>query len=315
MNLPAQQKINVQNGTKTAFYNDLETAVQEAVSGDTIYLPGENITLENHLVIDKKLALIGAGWDLDSIGGLKPTVLKLKNSNDNVNINFSEGSDGSFLTGCYLRVVTFDNNASKLIANVTIVRNRTTHGIILGAGVNNIFVSENYCYGGFNGAGATDCWINNNFVNGSITGLVNSHIYNNVLDSYPDFGGDHCVFENNYIITHWIYLTNCTLNNNAFQTNITFPYGNNNTGSGNLIQQGIDNFIAYGTPKGLKLKDDSPLKNAGVDGTDIGMYGGNDPYKDGAVPFNPHIDEIVVSSQTDKAGNLKVRMQVSSQTK
>jgi hypothetical protein len=322
MNLPAQQKINVQNGTKTAFYNDLETAVQEAVSGDTIYLPGGPVYLqEDQLIIDKKLAVIGAGWDLDSIGALKPTELR-NNSNRDADIRFSVGSDGSLLTGLKLHNITFDNNASQLIANVTIARIYTIYGgsIKLGAGVNNIFVRESYILGGFDGAGARDCWINNNAIGGTAFGdFQNSHIYNNVINCYYGVGGNNCVYENNFIYTGNLSATDCIFNNNAFTFNITFPHGTNNTGFDNLVSQPYSgNFIGsldWVVPKNLKLKDDSPLKNAGTDGTDIGMYGGNDPYKEGAVPFNPHIDEIVVSSITDKAGNLKVKMQVSSQTK
>ncbi|MDR3338657.1 MAG: hypothetical protein LBT25_00935 [Candidatus Symbiothrix sp.] len=314
INLSAQQKINVQNGTKTAFYNDLETAVHEAVSGDTIYLPGAIIELQNHLVIDKKLTLIGAGWDIDSIGGLRPTQLKIKTGSW-ANLTFSVGSDGSFITGFYVNGIGFDNNAALSVANVTIARIAAA-GISLGAGVSNIYIRESYITSsGLNGAGATDCWINNNIIIGTIHSLVDSHLYNNVFNYYV--GGTRCVFENNYIGGGLTTSSSSTFNNNAFSGNITFPTGDNNNGFDNLVNQPHAGSFTGGdwTPKSLKLKSTSPLKNAGTDGSDIGMYGGNDPYKEGAVPFNPHIDEIVVSSITDKTGNLKVRMQVSSQNK
>jgi hypothetical protein len=105
----------------------LETAVQQAVSGDTIYLPGVEIQLTNDLVIDKKLALIGAGWDVDSIGGLKRTELK-KSNGSYANIYYRESSNGSLLTGCTLGGIVFGhqdevNDFFENIEEVTIWRN------------------------------------------------------------------------------------------------------------------------------------------------------------------------------------------------
>jgi hypothetical protein len=313
VNLQAQQKINVQNGAKTEFYNDLEAAVQAAVSGDTIYLPGATIELQDHLTIDKKLALIGAGWDMDSIGGLKTTEIRIKNGG-HANINFSEGADGSLLTGFLLNEIIFANDASQSIANVTIVRIRTYNGIHLGAGVNHIFIRESY-FNGFDGREATDCWINNNLIHGGFGNIKDSHIYNNVMFAHAQ--GTACVFENNWISDSPGGISN-TYNHNAFREYYTFPFGENNNGSNNLMNQLQNETFEVNSgnlPKYQKIKETSPCKNAGADGTDIGMYGGSDPYKDGAVPFHPHVDKIVVSSQTDKAGNLKVEIQVSAQTK
>jgi len=108
INLPAQQQFNVQNGTKTEFYTDLETAIQKAVSGDTIYLPGGIIEVQSDISINKQLALIGAGWDTDSIGGLNKTELRIKGATTaNAGVLFKTGSDGSLLTGCELGSITF----------------------------------------------------------------------------------------------------------------------------------------------------------------------------------------------------------------
>ncbi|MDR3327114.1 MAG: hypothetical protein LBT04_03135 [Prevotellaceae bacterium] len=327
INLQAQQKFNVQNGTKTAFYNDLETAVQEAVSGDTIYLPGWRVDIENSpLVIDKKLALIGAGWDVDSIGGLRTTEIYIKDTNTRAAINFRNGSDDSFLTGCYLGGIAFGAGADQDIANVTIKRNYIEGASITlgtGSGTNttrSIFILENFIRTGIMGRGASDCWINNNLIQSYISELNNSHIYNNVLASIASnsISGNACIYENNYISTsNQPSGTYCTYNNNAFSGSVSFPSGTNNGANNLLNQSGAATFEvnSFAHPKYLYIIDSSPCKNAGADGTDIGMYGGSDPYKAGAVPFHPHIDKLVISSQTDKDGNLKVDIQTSSQTK
>ena len=121
--MQAQQKFNVQNGTKTEFYNDLETAIEKAVSGDTIYLPGQPFRPQtNIIVIDKKLAIIGAGCDVDSIGGLQTTeIIYVGYSSNYASVVFNEGSDGSLLMGCIINGISFEENKS--INNITITRN------------------------------------------------------------------------------------------------------------------------------------------------------------------------------------------------
>jgi len=339
INLPAQQKFNVQNGTKTEFYDDLETAIQKAVSGDTIYLPGQVIQVQNDLVINKKLALIGAGCDVDSIGGLQTTEIKNVNG-DYININFRNGSSGSLFTGCIVGTIQFGNMdefnvAQQNIQNVTIWRNKLAgYGYIaLGLSFTNnqvkqIVISENII--AFNGSsfmailgyGASDCIINNNLCYG-IGDLKNSRVYNNVIKStmYSNSVSylTECIVENNFISSGDIGggCSNSIFNNNAFTGSATFPNGSN-TGSNNLVNvETIRTFVVndLSLPKNLVIRSDSPCKNAGTDGTDIGIFGGPAPYKVGAVPFIPHFDRAIISGQTDKDGNLKVDMQVSAQTK
>ena len=321
----AQQKFNVQNGTKTEFYDDLGTAVQKAVSGDTIYLPGGIIKYSNdELIIDKKLALIGAGCDIDSIGGLQRTELR-KNSSigyTDLIITFGEGSNGSLITGCVFG--TIGNNAANL-ENITIYRNYINYGIGLSNQSKNIFIRENVINGGINGGNATNCWINNNLIFGyhitygfyaTMSNLNNSYICNNVI--YNSYSIDYtfaCTFENNYIGTSSLGGTNCTFNHNAFIGEVNFPY-NSNAGSNNLInQQTINTFQGdyLNYPKNLQIREDSPCKNAGTDGTDIGIFGSSTPYM--AIPFNPHIEKAVIGSQTDNAGNLKVDIKVSARNR
>jgi hypothetical protein len=316
----------------------LETAIQNAVSGDTIYLPGALIEVQNDLIISKKLALIGAGWDMDSIGGLKRTELR-KNGNL-VNINYREGSNGSLLTGCIVGNIVFGykddvNDYFDNIENVTIWRNDIKQ---ISLGVNNttankvkkisirenILNSNDYTVGYIciHGNYATECLISNNLFLGyyTIEFLINSYIYNNVINclsttlSYVS----GCYIQNNYF--SYFYPSSCENNsfyNNAFANDFTFPYGTN-SGANNLTnQEAIKTFQVndLNWPKNLQIRDASPCKNAGADGTDIGIYGGTAPYKPGAVPFNPHIDRSSISVQTDKDGNLKVNIQVSAQTK
>ena len=321
----AQLKINVQNGAKTAFYDDFEEAIQQAVSGDTIYLPGRVIPVSSQsVVINKKLAIIGAGWDTDSIGGLQTT--EIKYGNNYADINFQNGSDGSLITGCYVHDINFGTNDAVLhnISNVTIWRNRIGQYITLGYNrpgnqVNQIFIFENLIYSDIISSYASDCIVNNNLCR-SLIGLWNTRISNNVLRGFVQ-NLHECVVENNYIISQSSSgndlsgCSNSTFLNNAFQGTLTFPV-RDNSGSNNLMGQAAANTFVLNDliwPKNLEILASSPCKNAGTDGTDIGIYGGPVPYKAGAVPFNPHIDEALISSQTDSNGKLKVSITVTAQ--
>jgi len=336
----AQQKINVQNGTKAEFYDGLEEAIEKAVSGDTIYLPGQIVQVQNDVIIDKKLAIIGAGWELDSIGGLQAT--EIKKGNEFATINFRNGSDGSLLTGCAVRIIQFGHKdessvEQQNIKNVAIWRNRITGYIALGISSTNnqvkqIIISENAIMGSYDytyvmtylyhhylsiyACDASDCIINNNLIYASVGFLQKSRICNNVIYNYFT-NLQECIVENNFSNNNYGAVDNCSnssFNNNAFRSDFTFPIGSNN-GNNNLMSQATNSTFQNNLdwPKNLKIRDDSPCKNAGTDGTDIGIFGGPAPYKAGAVPFNPHINKALISSQTDRDGKLQINITVSAQ--
>jgi hypothetical protein len=336
-NVQAQQKFNVQNGTKTEFYDDLETTMQKAVSGDTIYLPGGVVEYpSNELIIDKKLAIIGAGHDADSIGGLRKTLLRYTSSSP-LTVNYSEGSDGSFITGCDLYEIGFGHYNDlgvclQNIENVTVSRNKITY-IYLGHRtannqVNNVFIRENVI-GAIYGYNATNCTINNNLVenignySGSYGFLKYSSLYNNVITSAIYNCLEFCTLKNNFIAVgssiDFSNCENCVFNNNAFRVDVKFPV--NSILADNLFnQEATKTFINFtniysdlSCPSNFKIQENSPCKTAGTDGTEIGIFGGSTPYS--SIPFNPHIEKAGISPHTDKDGNLKVDIKVSARNR
>ena len=307
----AQQKFNVQNGTKAEFYNDLETAIENAASGDTIYLPGRVIQLQQDVVIDKKLALIGAGWSTENIGGLQTT--EIKRGGNYANIDFRDGTSGSLIMGCFVGQI---NVQGSNVSDITIWRNRLTIDIVLSSSSQRIIIRENVLRI-INGRNASECLIQNNLCTGSIQEFTNTQVFNNVFHQCHTLTG--CNVENNYLnstFSNFFNISNTTFKNNAFGVNVTFPAGTN-TGTNNLTNQTFDDtFIAnnFASPETIRIKDLSPCKNAGSDGTDIGVYGGPTPFKETTIPINPHITQSSISSQTDKDGKLRVAIQVSAQT-
>jgi hypothetical protein len=45
----------------------------------------------------------------------------------------------------------------------------------------------------------------------------------------------------------------------------------------------------------------------------VGIYGGLFPYKEGAVPLNPHISLKNIAPQTDVNGDLNIQLKVNAQ--
>lgn len=116
--------------------------------------------------------------------------------------------------------------------------------------------------------------------------------------------------------------------NNNFYNNIGLWNNGNYTGSNAQNAYGINNLTeTWGntfinsdsnTPfnyptDNFHLKINSIGKNAGTDGTDIGIYGGLYPWKDGSIPSNPHISLLKVDTKTNANGILNATFQVTPQ--
>ena len=329
-NVDAQTKIFVVNGSKISVINSnyLIPAIQQATAGDTIYLPGGTVQTGGTVYIDKKLTIIGAGWDSDS--SASPTVLK--SGNLLTNVTFQKGSDGSLLHGCEVANIRFGqygNPGSQNIQNVTLSRNKVQFDIELGIygddnannASKNIVILQNFAVR-IIGCNAEACVISNNFVQysggsgmGEVTGFRHSIITNNILNSVQELS--FCEVNNNYFVSPYFQkVANCAFNNNAFPYNYTIPGAS--TSANNLMNQNITStFItdkySLTHPKECQLRNDSPCKNAGTDGTDIGLYGGIFPFT--SQTFNPRVDKMAVANSTNEEGDLLINIQVSGQKK
>jgi hypothetical protein len=90
------------------------------------------------------------------------------------------------------------------------------------------------------------------------------------------------------------------VNNQITQEATTSTFNNANTPS-------------FSYTNNYHLKTTSNGHNAGNDGTDVGLYGTLIPYKESAVPFNPHISSKTIGTVTTPTGTLNVDIKVSAQ--
>jgi len=315
----AQNLIAVQHAGKPTFYTKLPDAITGALAGDTVYIPGGSF---DAIAISKKLCLVGVGANPDStkIGG-KTIVSSLE---------LDAGADNGSLTGIYsLGGITVGANIngytiSRCYINLLTANTSTSTFLIKENIINNI-VSTN-----------ADYWnLSNNIFTGTVQGLVLSNVKNNLfLSSGTQLYSNSGVIENNF----FLYLSG---NYSEGGPGYNFFYNNINAGvnsDGSYLavslnhDQGSNNFFdgiglttLFPTSSSYNYNTDgiyeinfnlpagSKYKNAGTDGTDIGIYGGAYPWKPGSLPPNPHFQSINIAPTTDASGNLKVQITVAAQ--
>ena len=315
--LKAQNLITVQHGSDAAFYTNLDSAIIYAPSGSTIYIPGGSFALNTP--INKLLYIYGVGHNPDSSSATNFTMI----SND---INFTKGASGGSITGLYIinnLVFGFSNNDS--IKNYIVSKcNVNTIGNYDYCS-NNLF-SENIIRSQVVLRGTNNLFSNNiiNDVHGfnNLIQIGSNNIFSNniFLSDYNSIFGcsmQNCIFENNIFFSTNNNPSNCIFNNNLFAC--SWSMWGNCIGQNNFSSIQANTIFISQNGNTFSYTDDYHLqptclgKNAGKDGTDIGIYGGRFPWKDGSVPINPHIMINNVGGTTNSNGTLPVNIKVEAQ--
>lgn len=273
--------LTVSNRTgASAQYQTVPAAIAAAATGDTIYIQGSE-TAYGNITIDKKLTIIGTGHNPQKenalISMLGTITLGVQNS----------GASGSFLIGLKIGNISTSSYYQK---DITIKRcdvsDISAYGIT--GGICTGWIIENNIISGLSlPGGKTNTYnfiIRNNIIKGILTSTNASVITNNI---FLLFANEYSFSEVYYsIIQNNIFYgrTPQGANNSTFNNNITFsssntalPYGTNN---GNNNKVDVDPMFTTYPGGGFSYDHDyhlqasSPGKNAGTDGTDIGIYGG-----------------------------------------
>ncbi len=325
----SQNLIAVQNGNTPSFYQQVDSAIVHSQNGDTIFVPGGTWNISQQ--INKRIHFIGVGHNPDSTTATFQTKF-------NGHFSLTGGASNGSITGvyfvyiigaysdaisyyqisrCNISAVSLNQYCNNFtfyenIFRDVIINNSGTNGIANCSFFNNIF----NCY----------------FGNGTQATFVNSVFRNNIFcynSTYGEGGSwtfsisaQYCQFENNIFAgTTWNLqaCNNSTFINNLFTENIDCVPGTN-VGSNCITNQPLSsifiNLISlnpFDYQNNYHLQPTCPGKNAGTDGTDLGIYGGSSPWKDGSVPFNPHIQIKQISGTTNSSGNLPVNIKVSAQ--
>jgi hypothetical protein len=316
----AQNLISIQNGNNPIFYTKLDSAIFHAQNGDTIYLPGGNFTISD--TIDKCLHFEGVGHHPDSTTETSRTIIS-----GNKQLILKSGADNGSVTGIYFNypdyyygypnIQILDSISGYLISRCYITKQ------LINFYSNNLTIAENIIVSIYSNGNNTYC--TNNIILGYAT--INSGVIKNNIFTFSDAGyAAYALYPGNNIVENNIFKpysisTNggASIYNNNVNGGVNGINGQNQ-GSGNFL----DNvelpsiFVNYNPADDIynadfHLPSNSPYKNAGRDGSDLGIYGGAFPWKPGSVPFNPHLQSVNIPGATDQNGNLNVNIKVSAQ--
>ncbi|MDA0745485.1 MAG: right-handed parallel beta-helix repeat-containing protein [bacterium] len=319
----ANNNANVPTGVN--IYPTLQKAIDEATPGDLIHVIPSTTTYGN-IKIDRRLTILGIGFHPDKEVALKSEV---------GNVKLSEGSEGTRLAGLKINSIgggvdnftiescqTSEINFFAQIPNTALTLNNIVirNCVITGTGRVRLIPKD---------ASSNVIISNNIFMQAAlvISGITGVVITNNVFTGLTE--GPESIHDglHNALVTNNILFARTVkglgsfygYKNNTFRNNIVWGSGDNeiptiddNTESNN--QKGVDpqfvNFPEKGTRSwsfdfDLRLRETSPGKNAGDDGTDIGIYGGVNPFDPTGTPL-PYVQSIVVPSAVKVGTDLKV---------
>lgn len=296
-------------------FTSVNTAIAAASAGDTIYITGSPYNY-NSFTIDKKLTIIGTGWEPRTTN----TTYSLVD-----NIDFSDGAaaTGSAIIG----LCVYQININQVITGLVIARNKILYRIVFTSNTSNLTIEGNW----FSSGGNT-----NIFESGYIYGyyIINLYFRNNVVDGTLYISYSSGATHYNLYINNNLFLGNGTsdqfgnmdgvnINNNIFYgrspsgnvTNSAFrnsiSFGNMDNafgGSGTTVidnQVGVDPLFVdaaigdYSTDNNYQLQSSSPAKDAGTDGDDIGLSGGEGYFETHGVPGIPQMNDLQIVSPED----------------
>ncbi len=271
----------------------LQSVINNASPGDILLLQGSP-TSYGTITLNKLLTLKGPGYYLGE--------------NPNTQVQFMEASINSFtiVTGAEGSVImglTFETQLVVNTSNILVSKNKI-NTIFIGDNVSSVIINSNYIdrhYIGYCtviGDNCSDIYFKNNFIDKFRSNTSSSLIVENNYVYEFHFGYIHSsLIQNNiiYIGTSWGSLNNNSIQYNIFISSLppTFNCCNN------FQATATDIFIDSSDPRysidgRYILKAGSLAAGAGVNGVDIGMFGGSDPYVLSGIPDIPNIYQLVV---------------------
>jgi hypothetical protein len=308
---------NVDNNSNrsSGYYDLLQIAINTASAGDTIYLYPSNTSYGN-ITLTKKLHIFGSGYD-----GSTGAVSKIEALTLDTTTSPSSNPSGSSIQG-----ITFVNNIScskSNISNVVLVGNyfNSYYGLTLHNNCSGWLITNNYFYGGsINLNDNTSIIISNNVFGSNSNAIIYSNspsvvISNNLFMNWRYFSQVfNATISNNIFVCNGV-TESSAMANNVFTNNISWRTNlatynlppESNTGSGNFGNQDPQFVSApssgsFDFTKDYHLKTSSPGKNAGSDGTDIGIYGGTNPFIWGGVLSIPKVTDLLISNPVVNQG-------------
>lgn len=315
-------RVNNNSGI-SADYASLQQAIDSANVGDTIYIEPSSTNYGN-VNLTKQLSIYGPGYFLAENTGQQAN---LNTSKINI-ITFLPASAFSSISGIVITQTLAIQTGNIAITRCYFTWN-STNLEFQGTNANtNVLIAQNYFFGNIShGSGTQNYTVfwRNNYFNGTTINTQGASIVNdftnNVINCYS-----FTVYNSSFVNNIFVSVNNFNLNNvsfnNGFEYNIfrttSTPV---DTALGNIV--GVNtNVLFVGSANGTTDGQWQILPGSLADGTgkeipagtptDIGMYGGPNPYKLSGVPAIPTIYDLVVPT-SNTTGGLNVTIKAKSQ--
>lgn len=317
-------RVNNQFATNAseAIFNTLQEAHDAAEAGDTLMIEG-SATAYASVTFSKKLVVIGTGYFLTENEQSQASALS-----SIVNyINLKSGSEGTILIGLEFQVgAGFDLPAPVIEVNdIIVMRCYIPNPISFLGTLQNIKILQNYIRStalvsnnlGVIPAAFSDVELSNNIiysinVSSSSQGpRVFSKVEHNIFVSSVNITAS--VIRSNIFLTDdaWTTLNSSIIQNNLFKQTAF-------EGSGNITYSSDDLFVSEPPVLNLvldreyQLKNDSPYKTSGYNGSEPGVFGESFPYVLSGIPPVPTIFDFSADSFGSKESGLTIQLKAKS---
>jgi hypothetical protein len=322
------QSVVVLHSTDTTAVFTGNTAFEDAYnlseSGDTLFLSGGGFSLVDNF--EKGLVVFGAGIHPDSTSATYQTQLSGM-------LNIKTGADNLYFEGIMF-ASNISENAAYVVNNISFVRCKFNSNIDFGYGGTPSVNRTNYAF--------IQCvFMNNVDMDGVTNSLFTNCIFNNrVSRTYANSFKNCCYlydptssstdifnYADNNLIFNNIFLASSPYimegNSNTFRNNV-FGSADPNLGAtpidvSNYKDISMDVVFEEVPAVPFVFQDNYHLLTTaaeiylGEDLSQVGVYGGLFPLKEGFVPQNPHINYKNISAGTDENGLLNIQINVNAQ--
>ncbi|MES2647582.1 MAG: hypothetical protein V4717_11940 [Bacteroidota bacterium] len=301
----------------TADFITVQAAHDGAAAGDTLHLE-PSITSYGNLTMSKRLSIVSSGQFASDNPGYQQDI---KNAYAGEVAIADAGANGSLLSIRCLQI-RIDGSA---VANISLLNCAVTTA------------SDGQCFGGLGDQGGLNiigadniivsgCWfayvslrsasnnilLTNNIIAGrvAVDGGSSGVFRNNVICAL--FQGNTCgspptlanssfinnIFNKGFFLGAGV-ISNCSFQNN-FSADAFLPAGNGNVNNMNMTTVFVNTSGGY-VDNAYLLKQGSPAIGAGVNGENLGAFGGTTPFRIAVTPSIPSIYKLAVPSAASGA--------------
>ena len=284
------QQIAVVSSGKTTIYQTLQKAIEEALPGSVIYLPGGGFQIPDSVKIAKKVSIVGIGHKAKSENADGNTVIS-------GNLFFDGGSSGASVMGCYISGMVYVGNDGAAVHNIVVKYCNLSAMNVKSNACTGTVVNQCYVRNSSNFGGAAALYTNN--VSASVSSLNGGMVTNNVFTGSSGFS--------NCSISRNIFLGGQDTSGNSSSGNINGGEAPVNIGSLTWADLFVDYNNGTITPASdFQMKEQyRPLYG------ECGIYGGTGFRKNGQPPV-PFIMTKQIPGQTDANENLVIKVRVKS---